>query len=76
MFDFTKILAVVEATAKAFVPGISESIAAAEAVVDLAKSIKPTLNSTDQTTLDTALGPLLAKMNADVDQAEKDLRGD
>lgn len=76
MFDFAKLLAVAETAAKAFVPGAPEAIAAAEAVIDLVDSVKPTLASDDQAALDAALGPLLAKMNADVDQAQKDLRGD
>lgn len=75
MFDLSKLIAVIKTVAAAFVPGSAEAIAAGEAVIDLAKSIRPVLTSTDQAALDAALPDLLAKMNRDVDQAIRDLRG-
>lgn len=76
MFDLSKILAVVKSVAAVAVPGSTAGIAAGEAVIELVKSIRPTLTTTDQETLDAALPELLEKMDRDVDQAIKDLRGE
>lgn len=73
--DITKLIAVVKATAAAFIPGSEVAIAAGEAVIDLVKDVRPILTSTDQTALDAALPDLLTKMNIDVDQAIVDLGG-
>ena len=73
--DLTLLLNVVKATAQAIVPGAGEAIAAGAAVIDYVRSVMPTLNSDDQETLAVALEPLLAKMNRDVDQAVRDLKG-
>lgn len=73
--DLTKLIAVVRTAAEAFVPGAAPAIAAAQAVVDYAKSVRPTLDSNDQDRLDNALEPLLARMNRNVDQAIADLGG-
>lgn len=75
MFDISKLIAVVKATAAAYVPGAAPAIAAAEAVIDLVKVVRPVLSSQDQAALDAALPDLLTKMNRDVDQAIADLRG-
>lgn len=75
MFDVSKLIAVVKSTAAAFLPEFKPAIDAAEAVLDLVKSVRPVLSSHDQAALDAALPDLLAKMNRDVDQAIADLRG-
>ena len=75
MFQINKLIAVIEATAKAFIPGAVDPIAAGKAVAELVKSLRPMLSSNDQAKLDAALPAVLAKMNRDVDQAVKDLRG-
>lgn len=75
MFDITKLVAVVKATAAAAIPGAADAIAAAEAVYDLATSIMPTLASDNQAALSDALPELLAVMNRNVDQAVTDLGG-
>ncbi len=71
--DIGKLIAVVETVAATIVPGASAAIAAGKAVLSLVQSVRPTLASDDATALDAALPALLAKMNADVDQALKDL---
>lgn len=73
--DISKLIAVVKATALAIVPGAADAIKAGEAVIDLVKSVRPTLSETDAAELDAALPDLLEKMNRDVDQAIADLRG-
>lgn len=73
--DISKLIDVVKATAAAFVPGAPAMIAAAEAVYELVKEIRPTLGEQDQAKLDAALPALLDKMNVDVDQAIADLGG-
>lgn len=73
--DFTKLLDVIRKTAAAVVPGIPAALDAAQAVLDFAESVAPTLAEDDQRALQQALGPLLAKMNADVDAAISDLKG-
>lgn len=70
------ILAVVRHVAERFVPGASDIEHAAASVIDLVRSIGPTLSSEDQAELAEGLEPLLAKMNADVDAAVRALRGD
>ncbi len=77
MFDISKLIDVVEKVAATIVPvatGMRPAIAAGEAVIALIKNIRPTLNESDQAKLDAALPALLVKMNADVDQAEADLK--
>lgn len=69
------LIAVVKTAAAAYVPGATPAVAAAEAVIDLVKAVRPTLASHDQAALDAALPELLSKMNRDVDQAIADLRG-
>lgn len=71
----SQLINLAKTVAAAVLPGTSEAIAAGEAVLDLIKAVRPTLSATDQTALDSALPDLLNKMNADVDQALKDLRG-
>ncbi len=71
--DILKLIAVVKTVGATIIPGASAAIAAGEAVMDLVKSVRPTLASNDQAALDAALPDLLAKMNTDVDQAMKDL---
>lgn len=71
----SQLINLAKTVAAAVLPGTSEAIAAGEAVLDLIKTVRPTLSATDQTALDAALPDLLNKMNADVDQALKDLRG-
>lgn len=71
----SQLINLAKTVAAAVLPGTSEAIAAGEAVLDLVKAVRPTLSATDQTALDAALPDLLNKMNADVDQALKDLRG-
>ena len=73
--NFSDLLSVIKTVAVAVVPGTSQAIAAGEALLKLAKNVRPTLASTDQAALDAALPDLLAKMNRDVDQAIADLRG-
>lgn len=75
MLDISKLIAVVKTVATTIVPGASAAIKAGEAVMDLVKSVRPTLTETDQAKLDAALPDLLTKMNHDVDQALADLRG-
>lgn len=75
MFDLSKLLAVLKTVAPLVLPGSPAALAAGEAVLDLAKALRPTLTSPDQVALDAALPALLAKMNRDVDQALADLRG-
>lgn len=74
--DVTKLLAVVKTAAAAFIPGAPAAIAAAEAVIDLAKHVRPTLAESDQAALDAAIPDLIAKMDRDVDQALATLRGE
>lgn len=71
----SQLINLAKTVAAAVLPGTSEAIAAGEAVLDLIKTVRPTLSATDQTALDAALPDLLNKMNANVDQALKDLRG-
>jgi hypothetical protein len=75
MFDLSKLIAVVQTTAKAMVPGAPAAIEAGKAVLDLVQSVAPTLAETDQRKLQAALPPLLSKMNHNVDQAVRDLGG-
>lgn len=65
----------VKKTAAAIVPGAPEMVAAGEALFNYVKSIAPTLSEPDQLELQAALPALLTKMNRNVDQAMKDLRG-
>lgn len=76
MSMLTSVIAVVRAAAEQFVPGVARLENAAHAVVDFVKSVRPTLSSDDQVALDAELPDLLAKMNLDVDQAIRDLRGE
>lgn len=76
MSMLTSIVAVVRAAAEQFVPGVARLENAAVAVVDFVKSVRPTLSSDDQVALDAELPDLLARMNRDVDQAIRDLRGE
>lgn len=72
--NMTQVLAAL-AGAAAHVPGAAEPIAAAAAVIDLIKSIRPLLTEAGAAELDAALPALLEQMNLDVDQAMQDLRG-
>jgi len=74
--NLDKLLAVARTVAEAVVPGAPAAIAAGEAILDLAGDVRATLAESDQARLDAALGPLLATMNRDVDQALRDLRGE
>ena len=74
MFDVSKLISVVESVAEAVVPGADAAVKAIGAITALVESVKPTLSSTDQASLEAALPALLAKMNRDVDQAEADLK--
>lgn len=74
--DVSKLIAVVKATAAAVVPGAAAAIRAGEAVVDLARSVQPTLGSNDQQQLQSAIDGLIAKMSADVDAAVAALKGE
>jgi len=76
MFPIEKLIAAVKAVAAAVSPKASASIAAAEAVFDLAKDVRATLAEEDQAKLDAALPELLRRMNRNVDQGLRDLRGD
>lgn len=69
------LLAVATATAKAIGPSLPAALEIGKAVKALAESIAPTLTETDQAKLQQGLPPLLSKMNANVDQAVKDLGG-
>lgn len=73
--DISKLIGMIKQVASTVVPGASGAIEAAEAVVDFATGIAPTLAAVDQKALQEALEPLLAKMNRDVDQAIADLKG-
>ena len=73
--DFSKLLDVISTVTKIVVPGVSEAVAAGEAVIALAKSVHSTLTSQDQAALQAALTPLMAKMNMDVNAAIAALRG-
>ena len=75
MADLSKLLALIKTFAPIVVPGSASALAAGEALLDLVRSVRPTLSTTDQAALDAALPDLLAKMNRDVDQAIADLRG-
>jgi hypothetical protein len=70
-----QLINLVKAAAQNFLPSSLEAVATAEAIIDLAKTVRPTLSSTDQAALDAALPDLLDKMNRSVDQAVADLRG-
>lgn len=74
--ELAKLIAVVKATAEAFVPGAAQAIKAGEAVVNLARSVQPTLASNDQQQLQSAIDGLIAKMSADVDAAVAALKGE
>lgn len=73
--DVSKIIAVIKTVAPLVSPAAPNAIKAAEAVYDLAKSFAPTLAEDDQRKLQAALPDLLSRMNADVDEAIKALKG-
>ena len=75
MLDIAKIVDVVKTTAAAFIPDWPQAIAAGEAVLDLVRSVWPTLTAEDQDALAAALPALLTEMNLNVDQAIADLIG-
>lgn len=75
MLDLSRLLAVIKTVAPLVLPGSAQALAAGEALLDLVRSVRPTLSASDQAALDAALPDLLAKMNRDVDQAIADLRG-
>lgn len=74
--NLDKLLTVARTVAEAVVPGAPAAIAAGEAILDLARDVRPTLAESDQARLAEGLEPLLATMNRDVDQALRDLRGE
>lgn len=76
MIEVSKLVALVKATAAAFIPGLPAAEKAAEKVLQYVKSMSATLSEQDQKKLQAALPDLLTAMNLDVDQAIADLRGE
>ena len=70
------IVGAISAVAKIMVPGADKLISAGETLVEYVKEIRPTVSKESQEQLDAALPDLLIKMNKNVDQAIKDLRGE
>lgn len=69
-------LAVIERTAAAIDPRAEAAFELGHAVVNLARDVRQQLDSAGQASLDAALPALLAKMNVNVDEAIRTLRGD
>lgn len=70
------LLAVIDRTAHVLGPQAEGAVELGKAVLALAKDVRPVLDSAGQASLDAALPALLAKMDLDVDQAVRDLRGE